>query len=111
MGTSMLSCTVVRGRSFATKYANSASGSCCCVSLLLAEVGWDETTEQPPQQFNETQTEEIETEQEDESLADDYVNLSLGKEKQNLLVAEDENEADISDGESNKLVPQQGFVF
>ena len=36
------------------------------------------------------------------------MNLSLGKEKQNLLVAEDENEADISDGESNKLVPQQG---
>ena len=46
---------------------------------------------------------EIENE---ESVVDDFVNLSVGKEKQNVLVAEDENEAELDDSET-KLVHQE----
>ena len=105
----MLSCQVVRGRSFATKYAHSAQGSCCCVSLLLAEVGWEQTLETPRQQFNGTQTEEQESMDEplDTSVVDEFVNLSVGKDKQNVLVAEDENEADIADEQQQQQETKQ----
>ena len=104
--TSAISCTVVRGRSFATKYAQGPPGSCCCVSLLLAEVGWEKTLEEPAKQFSSTQTEDFESEIEnEESVVDEFVNLSVGKEKQNVLVAEDENEAELEDSEA-KLVHQ-----
>lgn len=116
-----LSITAKRGRGFPSVFSNSTIPSCCFVTFLLSDKDYGDLIDNPKKSVTGTQTENEQSlsqprmsqsdeifhdAQDKEDKYDEYVNITVGKNK-NIALAEDEAESDIVES-TESISPQVG---